>query len=266
MKYAAVVLDLDGTLLNSQKKISERNRKAITGCFSNGIKIIYATARPPRTVKYLLPDELYQLGSFIYYNGAYVDCKFTQTTLHFPIPDYISKEFLDYCSIESTDCNLGVEVKDQWFSNRTVDYSTVTNVKENPVVKTIQELKQLEVTKFLVTDIPDFNPIIERYSSNLNLIITDNGKLLQVMAKEASKEQAVRKLCEKYEISFDEIICFGDDHNDIGVFKASGYSVAMGNAINELKEISNEVTGTNDEDGVGQVLERLVGVTQGYFG
>ncbi|MBD2848693.1 HAD family phosphatase [Paenibacillus sp. IB182496] len=266
MKYAAVVLDLDGTLLNSQKKISERNRKAIIDCYSKGMKIIYATARPPRTVKYLLPDELYQLGSFIYYNGAYVDCKFTETTLHFPIPENISKEFLEYCSFGKPDCNLGVEVKDHWFSNKEVDYSAVTNVKESPIVKTIQELKQFEVTKFLVADIPDFNAILERYSSKLNLIITDNGKLLQVMSKEASKEQAVRMLCDKYEISVEEIICFGDDHNDLGVFKVSGYSVAMGNAINELKEISHEVTGTNDEDGVGQVLERLVGVTQSYFG
>ncbi len=61
----AIVLDLDGTLLNSEKKVSNRNLNSILKCYSYGIQIIIATARPPRSVKKLLPPELLQFGYII---------------------------------------------------------------------------------------------------------------------------------------------------------------------------------------------------------
>jgi hydroxymethylpyrimidine pyrophosphatase-like HAD family hydrolase len=54
-------------------------------------------------------------------------------------------------------------------------------------------------------------------------------------------------------------MCFGDDYNDLELFRAAGHSVAMGNAVDDLKEIASEVTLTNDEDGVAVVLERILG-------
>ena len=68
----AVVLDLDGTLLNSDKKISERNLKSIEKLNKNRIPIIIATARPPRTVRYLLPEEIQSSAIMVYYNGAMI--------------------------------------------------------------------------------------------------------------------------------------------------------------------------------------------------
>jgi len=77
------------------------------------------------------------------------------------------------------------------------------------------------------------------------------------MPLNASKELAVTRLCNNYNISMDSVIIFGDDHNDLGLFKTTGYSIAMGNAINELKEIADEVTDSNDQDGVAIILEKL---------
>ncbi|MEK4512045.1 hypothetical protein EJP82_17985 [Paenibacillus anaericanus] len=55
-----------------------------------------------------------------------------------------------------------------------------------------------------------------------------------------------------------DVLCFGDDFNDLGLFQSCGYSIAMGNAIKELKEIASETTETNDKDGVAIILERIV--------
>lgn len=57
-QYSAVILDLDGTLLDSSKRVSQRNRDAILQCHRRGMKIIIATARPPRTVESLLPSDV----------------------------------------------------------------------------------------------------------------------------------------------------------------------------------------------------------------
>ena len=72
MRVSAIVLDLEWTLLNSNKKISCRNYEAIENILSKGIPVIFATARPPRMVKLLLPSSLYDRSFKIFYNGALI--------------------------------------------------------------------------------------------------------------------------------------------------------------------------------------------------
>jgi hydroxymethylpyrimidine pyrophosphatase-like HAD family hydrolase len=66
------------------------------------------------------------------------------------------------------------------------------------------------------------------------------------------------KLLDAYSIQFKRVITFGDDHNDVGLFNTCGRSVAMGNAVKELKDIASEVADSNDADGVAVVLERIL--------
>ncbi|AHV98302.1 Cof-type HAD-IIB family hydrolase [Paenibacillus sabinae] len=258
MNIDAIVLDLDGTLLNSEKKVSDRNLKAILACHHRGMQIIFATARPPRTVKRMLPNNLYDIGSFVFYNGAMVSCVQSNVNAHYSIPSSLSRELLDICA----DCHpgivIGMEVQDEWFSLREVDDSVIKNVRGMPVLKTMEELRQYDATKILISGLPDYKFLLERFGSALNMIVTDNGTLLQIMSKEASKEQAVRFLCEKFGISLEKVIAFGDDYNDVGLSEISGYSVAMGNAVAPLKAMAQEVTASNDEDGVALVLEKYL--------
>lgn len=65
MKFPIIVVDLDGTLLNSKKQVSERNYNAIMNCSRNGMKFIFATARPPRAVNSFLDDDLFKIGGSV---------------------------------------------------------------------------------------------------------------------------------------------------------------------------------------------------------
>ncbi len=78
------------------------------------------------------------------------------------------------------------------------------------------------------------------------------------MSKRASKELGVMKLLAGLGITNEEVIVFGDDYNDIGLFNTCGWSVAMGNAIKELKDIASNITETNDNDGVAIELDRIL--------
>ena len=78
------------------------------------------------------------------------------------------------------------------------------------------------------------------------------------MAEEASKETGIKDIAEKYTIDKKDIYCFGDDHNDIGMFEYCGNSIAMGNAIQELKNIAAYVTTSNDEDGIAEFIENEI--------
>ncbi len=77
------------------------------------------------------------------------------------------------------------------------------------------------------------------------------------MAKGVSKEQAIKEICIQNNIPISDVMVFGDDWNDLELFYACGFPIAMGNAIPELKDIAYFITDTNDEDGVAQVLEKL---------
>lgn len=125
MKFPIIVLDLDGTLLNSKKEISKRNYNAIMNCSNMGVKFIFATARPPRAVRSFINEEMLNLGSFVYYNGAYIDCKHTGINKYISIESEVTAELLDYCFHCNPDLDLSLEVKDEWMTLMEYDYSAV---------------------------------------------------------------------------------------------------------------------------------------------
>ena len=259
MKFPIIVSDLDGTLLNSKKEISTRNYNAIMDCSKLGMKFIFATARPPRAVRSFMNEELLNIGSFVYYNGAYINCKHTGINEHVAIESEVTAELLDYCLNCNPDLDLSLEVKDEWLSIRDHDYSTVIQVKDNPIVKPLEELRSLEASKILFSGKIDMLSFQEKFGNKLNILITDNGNLVQVSSSKASKESAIAALCKEMNVSVENVMVFGDDFNDIGLFDICGWPVAMGNAIDELKLRAKEITETNDNDGVAAILERLCG-------
>lgn len=257
MKISAIVLDLDGTYLNSSKQVSERNLAAVLSCYRLGMKIIIATARPPRTVKEFLPDSLLEICSFVYYNGAQVICRHSNTEIYESIPSSLTAEIISHCLLHNPDIELTMEVRDEWYSIKELDYSSTMNVMTNPVVKSLEELVQYDATKILISGFDQSKLLKELFGQQVNIIETDNNQLVQIMPLQASKELAIIKLCNIYHLNSDSVIVFGDDHNDIGLFRTFGYSVAMGNAIPELKQIADEITESNDLDGVAMILERF---------
>lgn len=98
----------------------------------------------------------------------------------------------------------------------------------------------------------------QRYGEHVNIIETDAGELIQIMSKQASKENAISTLCQMGGISLEKVVAFGDDFNDLGLFRLCGHSVAMGNAVLQLKEMATLVTDTNDNDGVAKILENYI--------
>ena len=75
---------------------------------------------------------------------------------------------------------------------------------------------------------------------------------------DSNKGIAVKKMLEILNIKKEEAIAIGDDNNDLSMFEQVGYKVAMGNAINIVKEKADEITLSNDEDGVAVFLEKLL--------
>lgn len=256
----AIVLDLDGTLLNSKKEVSDRSIKVILEAYSKGIVVIFATARPPRSVKDFLPQKLQDIAATVYYNGALVKDDTMEYRQHYPIESAITEEIIDYVSTCHVEACLSIESEDIWYSHQILDYKNAMNTVANPIIVPLNELKKIRASKILITDYPCYEQLQKQFEHKVNIVCTDAGTLIQIMAKGVSKERAIRELCMQKNIPMSSVMAFGDDWNDSELFQACGFPIAMGNAIPELKDVAYFVTGTNDEEGVARVLERLVGI------
>ncbi|MBU1625822.1 HAD hydrolase family protein, partial [bacterium] len=100
------------------------------------------------------------------------------------------------------------------------------------------------------------------YGSSINIHVVRNvqylGCALEILSPIASKYSAAKFVMELHNIKSSEMIAFGDDINDLELLKNAGLSFAMGNALEEVKEIANKVTASNDEDGIAIELEKLL--------
>jgi hydroxymethylpyrimidine pyrophosphatase-like HAD family hydrolase len=107
----AIVLDLDGTLLGSDKSISSRNYQAAKKCFDTGIHIIIATARPPRAANQFVKNFPF-VDYMVYYNGALVTCESKKTERHISIPMEISRQINDFMELSAPKSIISYEVND----------------------------------------------------------------------------------------------------------------------------------------------------------
>ena len=105
-----------------------------------------------------------------------------------------------------------------------------------------------------------YKDIMATSACNANIYLQDKGKTIQIAAKNISKLSAIKEIAQVYSFSDDEIAVFGDDINDNEMLSWFKNSVAMGNAVPEVKEISTYVTHSNDSDGISYALEHILKV------
>jgi Cof subfamily protein (haloacid dehalogenase superfamily) len=258
----AIVLDLDGTLLGSDKSISHRNYCAVKKCFDSGIHIIVATARPPRAAEQFVKDIPF-VDYMVFYNGALVTCKSKQTQQHISIPIEVSQQINEFIKLNEPQPIITYEVNDLWYTCTPVpdsDYAQFGARSNDPKPQVVDYdfIRSISPTKILVRGYSTWRDVIQKFGDQVNVIATDGGVLVQIMHKSASKEDAVQLVLNEIGINSEHVMVFGDDFNDLGLFHMCGFPIAMGNGITELKNCAKYITESNDNDGVAVALEKFI--------
>lgn len=251
----ALIFDLDGTLLNSKKEVTKGTIETLSKLITIGYKVIVATARPPRYSDFV-PESLPFDIDMIYYNGGYY--RKGENYISTTIPNIINKKILKYIVKHEPNANLSSEREDKWITHDYFDYESHFNIPKGPEIVDFDIMLQSSPTKILILNPVNGNDIKNKFAHLCNISITDGGELIQINEKNTSKASAIRDLVTYYDIEMKNVTCFGDDHNDIEMFLACGTSVAMGNAVNELKYIATHITETNDNDGVRKYLDTIL--------
>ncbi|SFJ47605.1 Cof-type HAD-IIB family hydrolase [Thermoflavimicrobium dichotomicum] len=261
-----IACDLDGTLLTGQKTISERTRNVLTTLSALGHKVVIATGRPFHN-SIAFYKELQLNTPMINFNGGYVhhphDPSFPKRIV--PIPYPLAKEIIQTAYNHSI-ANIQVEALNQCYLEMGEDnFSFLSKMTEThcvmgPVLDHLQEDPNC-----LVFYSPRKEPI-DHLCETLMTEYKEEVKFhrwgppwnaIEVVPQAVNKAIGLKYVAEYLHIPQEKIIAFGDQVNDFEMIEFAGYGIAMGNAIDRLKQLANDVTLTNEEDGIAIYLEKF---------
>ena len=270
MKLSAIVLDIDGTLLNPEWRVSDANLSALRKCVQMGILVYVATARPKRLV--FRSWEATGEASFIsekgaFYNGAVAIDSELDFVKHWLISPELVHSITDYLVDMVPDIQIAIQHKETYHSFRLPADEELFADWGFPPEECIpfpqasrQDCSKIVVWREDMNLREVYNELLKRYGNKINAYLTDSGMWIQIMVKEAKKEQAIMELISLRGIPPEEVVVFGDDIPDLGMFKTFGHSVAMGNSKQALKDAATFITKSNAEDGVAYAIENYFGI------
>lgn len=265
--------DLDGTLLNSNKEISDYTRDVIREAVEQGVIILPATGRPltgiPKPVM-ALPGIRYAVTA----NGARVVDVQENKVLHEALLPYEKgKELLEifakydtyrevYCEgFGYATADMVERIEEYMPIKPMIEYMRTTR-RRVPDVEAMFHEKKMAVDKlqalFRDTETRDLAMKEVKEKVHGAAITSALGNNIEANGEDAQKGIALLKLGEILGIKKDEIMAFGDGSNDMDMIRRVGFGVAMENGIDEIKEAVDYITVTNDEHGVAKAIEKFV--------
>lgn len=270
----AVFIDIDETLTNSQREVTEKTKLEIKKCVENGVKIILTSGRSRREAM----DFQEQIGTSPYIvssNGASAyDAENGVEIYNERIDPQMVLQLIRH-SREN-----GYRIKLNYKDLLVMNEAAYPDEKDKEV--SYEELERVAVEEQVVQCVitsTDFEKmkVFRDYIKNecVGIAVANESKRFKnpdlkpsrnyycdVASVKVSKGNAVKAVCEYFEIKPEEIVTIGDGENDLSMFELTPNSVAMGNSLPEIKEKANYVTASNDEDGVAKVLGFIIKVNE----
>ena len=271
-KIKMIAMDCDGTLLTSDKKLSERNRQALTAAIKKGVVVLPATGRPDSA----LPEEVLGIPGIRYAiasnGGRVIDLQenkmiYSKTmsleeglTILSVMAKYdtYKEVFFDGVGYGEEEQLKKIQeyVLDEYMGsyllktrNPVKDFFKFIREKNMPfdkvqaIFKNLEEKEQasIEIKKITGKD------VIGAFANNI-----------EVNADGVNKSEGISHLAEYLGITIEEVMTFGDGMNDLEMIRDAGYGIAMKNAVQDVKDVAYYITDTNDQDGVAQAIEKFV--------
>lgn len=267
MRYKVLAFDIDGTLTNSKKDITPLTKEAIKKAAACGCKIVIASGRPAKGIeRYRKELELDNIGGYLLpLNGGMIVEAATGNILN---SRFVPHEYYEEIYRLSKENNVNIMTYDgdavisENTDDKYVDIEAVINGLEKKQVDNLLEYLDYEVPKFLMVGDGEYLAQVEK---KVHEALCDRLEVyrsepffLEILPKNVDKAKSLEVLLDKLGYSREELITFGDGFNDITMIEYAGMGVAMGNAKDAVKQSADYITGTNDEDGIVDVINKFV--------
>ena len=273
MKYKIIAVDMDGTLLNDDKHISDYNLEMIKKAVNLGVKFVIASGRIPSGLKFyettVSKDQpmICCNGSIILdenKNTIYSKCINRESMLQ--VIDVLRERKDTYFHFYSEDIIYGEQfalaIERFYEFNRKADRKLRMEIRIIGDSKEFVKNTSSEISKIVVIDKDlDYLNDIRKRLDDISGVETTKSDIdnIEIGSKGSSKGTGLRFLAEYYGVSLEECIAIGNDENDISMLGCAGLGVAVKNARNHIKEFADYITEKDNNNGaIGEVIEKFI--------
>lgn len=261
-----IALDLDGTLLTDDKVISEKTKAVLMKAKEQGHIVMISTGRPFRSSEPYY-HELMLDTPIVNFNGAFVHHPLNSNwgIYHSPLDVKVAKDIVEACR-SYTFHNIIAEIMDDvyfhYHDEKLLDIFSFGNPKITS--GDLAEYLQDSPTAMLIHTDEEHVKTIRRHLSDVHAEVIDHRRwadpwhVIEIVKSGINKAVGVKRVADYFGIPSERVIAFGDEDNDLEMIEFAGRGVAMGNAISQLKTLANEITLSNEEDGIGVYLEETL--------
>lgn len=256
--------DIDGTLLNSELKVTKETRLEIQRADAQGVPFVLVSARMPDAI-YPIRKQIGIEAPVISYNGALVEDEKGQVLFSHPMPKDLALKVCQLVELDYPDICWNVYGHRAWLSQAS---GSAWIDREEAIVGLVSQKASIEevdaqlgeIHKVLLMGDPERMPALEERLKKAfpDLSITQSAPyFIELTAAGIGKGQAVSFLSDRLGVPLSQTIAFGDNYNDLDMLQTVGQGFAMGNAPQAVKDKVGRVAADNNHDGIAQVLSDL---------
>jgi Cof subfamily protein (haloacid dehalogenase superfamily) len=275
MGYQLICIDMDGTLLNSRKQISEITKASLVKANQRGIRVVITTGRIYADAAFYA-ESIGLTAPIIASNGAYIrDKRSRQVIYQSLLQADLSQRILNICKRYHISPNFhtlrreyygSIYLAVRWTAWRLRNRNSGSAVQRKyvPSFRRWRNVLARERGRIVKCIIIHFNrgklrKLRVELSGLAGLEVASSGwNNIEINSQGTSKGKAIEILARYYDIPREDIIAIGDGENDLSMIEYAGLGVAMGNAPKSVKQKADYITATNDNDGVAQVIDKFV--------
>ncbi|WP_058910700.1 sugar-phosphatase [Entomohabitans teleogrylli] len=267
MTIKLIAIDMDGTLLLPDHTISPAVKNAIAAARARGVTVVLTTGRPFAGVEsYLKELEMVNDSDYcITYNGALVQKASDGSTVAQTALTYDDYRYLEKLSHEVGSHFHALDRHTLYTANRDISYYTVHESYVATIPLVFCEAEKMDpATQFLKVMMIDEPAILDRAIARIPpevkekyTVLKSAPYFLEILDKRVNKGTGVKSLADALNIEAHEVMAIGDQENDIAMLQYAGVGVAMGNAIDSVKQAADFITASNLEDGVAQAINQF---------
>ncbi|WP_316571107.1 Cof-type HAD-IIB family hydrolase [Neobacillus sp. YIM B06451] len=268
-----IALDLDGTLLTDDKTITEKTKQTLMAAKEQGHIVMISTGRPYRSSEPYY-HELQLDTPIVNFNGAFVHHPTDKSwgTYHTPLDIRVAKDIVEACR-SFTFHNIIAEVIDDVYFHYHDEKLLDIFSFGNPRITSGDLAEYLEdsPTAMLIHTDEEHVQTIRKHLSDVHAEVIDHRRwadpwhVIEIVKSGMNKAVGLKRVADFYGIPAERVIAFGDEDNDLEMIEYAGRGVAMGNAISQLKTIANDITLTNEEDGIAIYLEETLNLKKRIY-
>ncbi len=257
-----LAIDVDGTLLRSDARLSQGAVQACRAAERAGCVVVLATARGPRMTSWII-QALDITAPTINYNGALIWNPLDSVAqFHEPLaPDLADRIIADARSIDPQ-VMVAVEVLDRWFTDR-ID-RRFDQLTDPDLIAPLSSLLTNPVTRVTLLGMGEsFQRILvsirEKFWQHREVaLFNPDPQVIQITHRLVDKGIALQRVAMRMNVTCDQVMVIADADNDLGMMEWAGFSVAVANATDQVKQLADAVVPTNDDQGVARAIHRYV--------